>query len=430
VSRADRREPSEPLYEAVALGMWAYTRVAFRVRTLFPSEFVLRRGSMLVATHRAESDVPLICASIYIHAGVWRRSNVRLHFAARDDLFEQGFFAGFPRGLPVGARRLLWPIDAGPYLPLVRVNPLPYPDAETLRLASALADLPGNTPLAGLVPDDALAALAGRASALGRPEPSVVADVRRGEFADLLWRGCSRAELRHPLFETAWRRRAERAAADVRQVVELVRCGEPVLFFPEGRPSEDGAVGPLRPGMRLLVRRGRPESLQPIGIAYDPITTGRPYACVAASPPMPPPAGDVDRAVTAALCRALPLTAGQLAAIALLEEARGSERLSAGGLDERLAQAVAEAALEGRPIEPSLREEAQRRARVADVLRWVMREGLARRDGRRGVALDAGRVLADRRLERLAREHASAARRGEGGKRSDRRCRSPHQASR
>jgi 1-acyl-sn-glycerol-3-phosphate acyltransferase len=408
VTRRDSGRPSELLYEAVALGMWAYTRAAFRVRTLFPAGFVLRRGSMLVATHRAESDVPLICASIFLHAGVWRRSNAKLHFAARDDLFERGFFAGFPPGLPVALRRVLWPIDAGPHLPRVRVNPLPYPDAETLRLASALDRVPGDAPLEGLVPDDALAALAARARLLALPEPAVVADVRRGEFADLLWRGCSREELGHPLLEAAWRRRSEEAAADVRRVVELVRSGEPVLFFPEGRPSPDGAIGPLRPGMRLLVRRGRPAELQPIGIAYDPVTTGRPYACVSAGRAIPPPESDVDGAVTAALRGALPLTVGQVVATVFREEARGTERVETKLLDERLEHAVARAAREERPAESGLTERARRQERLADALRWTLREGLARRDGSHAVGLDGERVLADPRLLRLARERASA----------------------
>src|SRR5262245_4812281 len=267
--------------------MWAYSRAAFRVRTLFPPGFVLRRGSMLVATHRAESDVPVICASIFLHAGVWRRSNPRLHFAARDDLFERGFFAGFPPGLPTRLRRLLWRIDAGPYLPLVRVNPLPYPSAETLRLASGLEVLRAEEPLAELVPARLLADLRHRAQVVGLPEPVVTGDVVRGEFADLLWEGFSREELAHPSLVAAWRRRREVAASDLRQVIEVIRSGEPMLFFPEGRPSPDGAIGPLRPGMGFLVRRGRPETLQAIGLAYDPMTLGRPYVHVATGPEIP-----------------------------------------------------------------------------------------------------------------------------------------------
>jgi 1-acyl-sn-glycerol-3-phosphate acyltransferase len=408
VSRGDRERPSEPLYEAVALGMWAYSRAAFRARTLFPPGFVLRRGSMLVATHRAESDVPVICASIFLHAGVWRRGNPRLHFAARDDLFERGFFAGFPAGLPTRLRGLLWRIDAGPYLPLVRVNPLPYPSAETLRLASALGELAAEEPLAELIPSEALADLRQRARAVGLPEPLVAGDVVRGEFADVLWQGFSKGELAHPSLAAVWRQRSEVAASDLRQVVEVIRSGEPMLFFPEGRPSPDGAIGPLRPGMRLLVRRGRPETLQAIGLAYDPMTLGRPYVYVATGPEIPAPADDVDEAVLVALRRALPLTVGQVVAGALLEASKGPERVGVAALDDLVGAQVARAAAERRPVDPKLREREQRREMVSDALRWALRASLARRDGAGAVALDVGGVVSNRVLDRLAREHASA----------------------
>jgi hypothetical protein len=277
-----------------------------------------------------------------------------------------------------------------------------------LRLAQALAEVPVATPLAELVPGVALAALSERSRDAGLPEPQTAGDLSRGEFADLLWRGFSREELGHPALGPAWRRRAELAAADLRRVVELVRSGEPMLFFPEGRPSTDGGIGPLRPGMRLLVRRGRPETLQPIGIAYDPVTTGRPYAYVAAGVATPAPADDVDGAVLGALCRALPLTVGQVVATALLGAVGGPERVETSALDELLAAEVATASTERRPADPDFREQARRRERLADALRWTVREGLGRADGRRAVVLDAERVLADERIARLAREYRSA----------------------
>jgi hypothetical protein len=258
------------------------------------------------------------------------------------------------------------------------------------------------------VPQETFAALSARAGEAGLPQPVVVADLAHGELADILWQGFSREELGHPLLEAAWRRRAELAAADLRRVVEVVRTGAPILFFPEGRPSPDGAIGPLRPGMRFLVRRGKPETLQPVGVAYDPVTTGRPYAYVASGAAMPAPVDDVDTGVLAALGRALPLTVGQVVATALREAAGGPERVETTALDELLAAEVSAAAAERRPVDPDLADQARRRERLSDALRWALREGLGRADGRRAVALDAERVQADARLARLAREHASA----------------------
>jgi 1-acyl-sn-glycerol-3-phosphate acyltransferase len=385
--------------------MWAYTRAAFRVTTLFPPGFRARRGVMLVATHRAESDVPVICAAMFLDAGIWRQHDPRLHFAARDDMFEQGFFAGFPPALPRAVRRLLWHIDAGPYLPKVRVNPLPYPSADTMRLGRALAGVHPSTPLTAIVPSELAREIEARARRSGLAPPVAARDVLRGDYADLLWRVLTRDELDAPELAEAWRRRADDATESVRDVVELVRAGEPVLFFPEGRPSPSGEIGPLRPGMRLLVRRGRPEALRALGLAYDPMTCGRPFVTIAAGPEESPRVDGTDDAVLAMLRRTMPLTCGQVVA---RELRAGRDGTAIRDLEAALVRSVELAVAEQRPVADTLRDAGRRRERLADALRFLLREGLARRERLGMLAIDGERVAVDERLARLAAEHRSA----------------------
>jgi 1-acyl-sn-glycerol-3-phosphate acyltransferase len=388
--------------------MWAYTSAAFRIRLLTPGAFRLEEGVVFVATHRAETDVPLICGQCYVDGRLWWDRQPRLHFAARDDLFERGFFAGFPPGLSLRARRLLYPICAGPYLPHVRVNPLPYPSADVLRIGRALEELPATTPLGEVVPGPLLARLEVRARHAGLPAPECAGDVLRGAYADLLWESFPREELAAPQLADVWRRRAERAAEDVRNVVELVRSGAPTLFFPEGRPSLEGDVGPLRAGLALLVRRGKPRALRAIGIAYDPVTCGRPYAYVAVGAAFLPTGDTVEEAVLSAMRETLPLTCGQVVARELTAAAaEGRNRLEPAAVDAALAREAQAASAAGRPHDLALLDAGRRQARLADALRFVLREGLARADGPRALVLDGARVHADARLRRLTREHAS-----------------------
>jgi 1-acyl-sn-glycerol-3-phosphate acyltransferase len=394
--------------------MWAYTSAAFRIRLLTPGGFRLRPGTVFVATHRAETDVPLICGQCYFDGRLWRDRLPRLHFAAREDLFDRGFFAGFPPGLSLRKRRLLYPIRAGRYLPRVRVNPLPYPAASLLRVGRALEEVPPEAALESILPHDWLDRASARAREAGLPPPKLPRDVLRGEFADLLWESFPREELDSPLLEKVWRLRGEQATEDVRNIVELVRSGEPTLFFPEGRPSPDGEIGPLRAGMRLLVRRGRPEALRAIGIAYDSSTCGRPYAYVAVGEPFLPPEDGVEEAVLGAMRRAVPLTGGQVVSSQLLAAAEeGRDRLKTQAVEAALALACEEAGAEGRPLDGALCGGEGRQARIADALRFLAREGLARADGGRAILLDPARVLADERLRHAAREFASA-RAGDG----------------
>jgi hypothetical protein len=102
--------------------MWAYSNAAFRIVVVGPRRFRLEPGTIITVTHRRETDVPVISPPLYLGARLWRNVDDRMAFAARDDMFVRGFFAGFPEGLSPHARRLLYRIGVGPMLPLVQVH--------------------------------------------------------------------------------------------------------------------------------------------------------------------------------------------------------------------------------------------------------------------------------------------------------------------
>jgi hypothetical protein len=119
------------------------------------------------------------------------------------------------------------------------------------------------------------------------------------------------------------------------------------VVFPEGEPSVSGKIGPVMPGVTSLARRGRVSAVQPIAIAYDPLTYGRSRAYVSIAPPLSSTEG-LTKTVTRALRAATPLTAGQLAASVV---AAGDPR---EGLGRAAAHAIERAHAEGRPVEPAL----------------------------------------------------------------------------
>ena len=55
-----------------------------------------------------------------------------------------------------------------------------------------------------------------------------------------------------------------------------MRDGNVLIVFPEGRPSPDGEIGPIKPGIGALVRRGKPRAVRPLALAYDPLVRGAP----------------------------------------------------------------------------------------------------------------------------------------------------------
>lgn len=405
---ADYQPPrgrSPVLYPVVATGMWVYANLAFDVSVVGPRGRHPEPGTLYIAPHRAETDVPIVCGSFYISSRSWSRTWPHLHFAARDDLFEPGFFAGFIRSISPRTRRRLHGLSIESYLPCVQVRPIR--SATSMRLMQAVAAVPGGLSLAEALPEFA-DSLAERARILELPPPTTIADIRRGEFADLLWVTVDSDRLSAEAFADAWRRRAAEATTDLRSLIDLIRAGEPLLLFPEGRPSQDGAVGPIQRGLGVLTRRGKPDRIRAFTIAYDTLSEGRTAVCVSAPSPVGPLGKDAEAELDRYLARTFPATVSQFVARALVHEAaEGRDTMSPSELAERVRCGAAEACAAGRPLDRALVAESRRVRRLDEALRTLARSGAVVHQGPRRVGLNRPRILSDPTLARLVKEDAS-----------------------
>lgn len=348
------------LYDAVAHGMWAYSHTAFRVETLGP-KLELEPGTVILVTHRRETDVPLVCPPLYFGASMRTNRPARMSFAARDDMFLPGFFAGFPPDLSLRARHLLYGVGVARWLPVVDVYPIR--SARVARLGEVLRAR-ADVPLADLVPAETAAAFQARAREASLPPPNRAGDVLRGDYADLLWVAVSPGDGVLDGLDDFWGRRATQATGDFRALVEILRRPGTLVVFPEGRPSPDGEIGPIRPGIGALLRRGRPVAIQPFALAYDPLVRGRTKVFLSLPERVPPPQEDVEAVLLRLLRRSMPFTCGQLVAHRL----RAGADADPAGLAGALAEAVVAARDEGRPVEPELLTVDGRRRRLAEAL--------------------------------------------------------------
>jgi 1-acyl-sn-glycerol-3-phosphate acyltransferase len=349
------------LYDAVAFGMLAYSQAGFRVTTLGPARFEPQPGTLIVVAHRRETDAPLVCPPLYFGGRMWGPNRaLRMHFAAREDMFLPGFFAGLPPGLAPRARRFLFRLGVGRWLPVVQVHSLR--SATVARLGEVLRARRDDA-LGELLTPDELEAFRLRAAQCGASLPGAAGEVLRGEYADLLWRPVTPAHPAGAGLERFWSARAANAAADFRALVELVRGGGVLVVFPEGRPSPDGEIGPIQRGLSALVRRARPSAFLPVALAYDALGRGRTRVSIALGDLVEPPE-EIEAGTLTLLRRTMPLTCGQVVANALAtgEEGRGVD------VESALAAAVETARAEGRPIEPDLLDEGARRRRLEEAL--------------------------------------------------------------
>ena len=389
--------------------MYGYARTSHRVRVVAPPEERIVKGTLYLAAHRAETDVPIICGSYYFAARVWAQRNPRLHFAARDDLFQPGFFAGFPPELPRPLRRVLHPLGIGRYLPSVRVHPIS--SAVTMKLVQALELADPELSLDEALSVDLKEQILDRASQLGARSPMRVAEVMHGDYADLLWIDVEASDLPTAPYAEAWARRASVATGDLSAIVDLVRNGEPLLLFPEGQPSPDGDLGPLRRGLGAVIRRGRPERIRAFGLAYDALTTGRDTVVLSVLNSVAPPAGAGEPDMLGHLASAIALTCGQVVATTLLRAAdAGYSTLAPAALDAALVAARDDATAAGRVVDPLLNEKRFRRRLLEDAIRAAERRGVLAIDGSRSVTLEPAVLREDSVIARLAAEHAAVGR--------------------
>jgi 1-acyl-sn-glycerol-3-phosphate acyltransferase len=342
---------------AIALGMTVYVRSRFRLRCYGAERLSNAPGTIVAVSHRSDDDVPVLAAALYTQ---WARAVAQGRpwptFVARDDLFVRGFLAGWQPGLPIAVRRPLFKLRIS--RPLERLRCVPVREPRRMRIVELLLSDPDRD-LDGWLPAELERELLKRARALGRPQPRSGGDVIDAAYADVLWEPVDRDETQGA--DAAWRGHLDRAVADFRRIVEIVRRGDHLVIFPEGDTSPDGRIGPIRPGLGSVVRRGAARLIQPVSIAYDPLVSGRPRAYVAvaralelAGSPAAANGAERERAVTEALRAGTPLTPGQLAASAL------NRGLTTNAFLAEAEDYLTHARVSGRPVEPGLERRGSR----------------------------------------------------------------------
>ena len=305
------------------------------------------------------------------------------HFAARDDMFDRGFFAGFPRRSSRSpARRLLHPLRAGRMLIGSASTRFLIPRPPSLRLGRALEALPAATPVcARSLPPSRGARFRARALEAGLGEPRTVGEALSGTYADLLWTYCSREELVCTgCFEPIWRARAERRGHGRIQTTDRARADVRARSFSSSRragrrptarsarssrASTCSCAGPIRAQScrsRSRTTRSRSDATRAY-VAFGRRLSSRSRRARRADARRAPPA--------------MPLTCRPGRGRRSRAQRRGGRDIGARGrARRRLALAASRLRrYEGRPCERRPARRRVRAPRLSDALRWARTGG-------------------------------------------------------
>ncbi len=350
---------------AVSLLLFVYVRMAYRVS--IEGRLPKRRGPTLVVSNHAhdlEGMVLPVCLQ-------WQgRASQGVYSAGSERLFEPGFLA--TRG-PKLLQPLLAGVHIGKILRHLGVRPIEnMPRSRPIvGLAYAVWQRHGNLPLEDVFTGDTLLRL-------GIPAFGArLRDLWRRRFLGVAQEVWPFAALKEPYRSELRAGLRQRVEGQIEVLTAILDNGGTLYLTPEGRYTEDGALGRLRESLMRLLSHA--ENVVLSGVSYDPFAPGRLRLLVRLVPLRK--GLDLGRQLKAAR----PVTVSQLMATVLLE---GSPHLTPDDVVrevlERLRQIAGKAALA-----PDLRrdpEPAVRRALVSLRGHGMLRQvgaGLALTDQRK-----------------------------------------------
>lgn len=263
-------DPHPRLTWLIEMGFDLCVRLLYRKQEVWPEDYRLEPGTLVVSNHQRDSDVPILATSLCMRRG-WRFRWPLTFFAAREDLYGPGFLSEYLPNRPpltqaLEVIRLAWFFKAARAFPMRRVPEFSL--GETLDALLA-ADL-GNADPVQIFNARGQRELLGIFGTL----PARLADLDRRRL-----RGFSRWGLRRVRLEIL-RRIAPAFRRVIREQLEgygrRLHAGRCVYIAPEGVTSATGCFGRVRLGPRWLYRHTlEPPALLPAALSYDALATGK-----------------------------------------------------------------------------------------------------------------------------------------------------------
>ena len=347
----------------------------FRREAIYPPDYELDPGTLVVSNHQRDSDVPLLSTAICRRDGHRFLGPLPVH-AVREDLFREGIlgdlFADWPRPLPqlLGRVPVRWLFQAIRGEPVRRIREFTLGEA-----VAALVDAGfGGARLGEIFNPRAIRRLGARLGEL----PATLAELddrRLGALRRSFWglRWLRREALRQlePEFEATIERQLGRLAA-------CLASGRVVYFAPEGTLSPSGEFRRVRDGAWRLFQLAQAPPLLPCALSYDPLAPGRLRAIVRIGEPVArPEAGDrqhFDALVRHEILALYPVTPSHLVARFL---AAGPREFTTAECADWMRAATAEIRGAGLTLDPLV--ERQPAGELAEErLGWLERKRLVR----------------------------------------------------
>jgi len=234
-------------------------------------------STLVTINHRRDLDILIIAPVLHLKKTLFKDS-LRLHFVARDDLFEPGFLTS----------HFLFPWPAGKQFHKLNIAGVmhtlrAYPISSVMykRFGALMRDAlkaAGDIPLQDVVKDPYLRDAAGR---LKRHVQSDLDTITLAEFLGYDYRVLHETfsdvgVLKEGMAKVVRTHSLQRIDEQLKVFADILDGGGICLLAPEGRLSPDGRFWPVKSGLhRLLSLTSVPVTILPVNATYDFMTRKR-----------------------------------------------------------------------------------------------------------------------------------------------------------
>ncbi|MBI2435151.1 MAG: hypothetical protein HYV26_20020 [Candidatus Hydrogenedentes bacterium] len=260
------------LRRCIIAGFRIQLRLAARMQVTGLANVVNAPGTLVMMGHKSELDGVLLAPLLAAQGGPIGACA----YLAGEHVFQPWFISGWALKKPRWLCWLLLPLKLDKLMAGMRVIPVPM--ARERFLLSHLIDLlehEGDLPLRHLFEQPPPAHLPGVA-----PDARV-RSVLVWKYIDPLFALAPFSWFKQPYKQALWGRHEARILRMIKAAVSVLDSGGALVILPEGLLSEDGKLRRIKSGVTQILKATRDQVVvQPMGVTYDYMTTGRFHAYV------------------------------------------------------------------------------------------------------------------------------------------------------
>jgi 1-acyl-sn-glycerol-3-phosphate acyltransferase len=261
----------------LAVTFYVLFRAVFHIEVNGIDNYTASPATFITINHKRDLDVPVMASTLHVRK-VPFSDRRRMHFIAREDIFQTGYLTGhFTFFGFLGP--LVHRINLTPIMILLRAHPISHLVRQ--RIGPLIREIDRTEPgtrIGEVFTGDGVAAVK---AMLDGHSPEDVGSVTVSEFLGYPFRTLHQEPVDIRLLKSDYERRLRlitlhKVREQLRDIVQVLDNGEICMLAPEGQISMDGRFWPVKSGLfRLVSMADADVRILPVNTTYDFMTAGR-----------------------------------------------------------------------------------------------------------------------------------------------------------